>query len=135
MHTTDGIDELFNLVYNADGLTVKSIHFPEYFGTCTSGGQTPCYVYANGSGPLGTLPVGQSTGAEVSAFHKLLTPTVAHAAPAPTRTTPANRGAHHRPGRAAPHAPSTAGLVADPSDGKSQAALLGHSGCRCCTRS
>jgi LCP family protein required for cell wall assembly len=135
LHTTDGLIELFNLVVNADGLTVKSIHFPEYFGECTSGGQTPCYVYAAGSGPDGTLPVGEATGAEAVAFRKFMTPTIARApaaaAPSAGSSTGAALKSGRKPGRSRPQAtraPSAAGLIADPTDGKAQASLLGRAG-------
>jgi LCP family protein required for cell wall assembly len=123
LHTTDGLINLFDLVINADGHTVKTVPFPEYFGNCTGGGQTPCYVYADGSGPQGGLPVGHGTPQESQALKKLLTPTLAKPpAPASPAVTPAGP---KRPGGA----PSPfAGLTADPGDGRSQAAQLGNVG-------
>ncbi len=127
LHTTDGIDELFDLVVNADGLTVKSIPFPEYFGPCGGGDvQTPCYVY-----PIDMTTVGEPTPAEAHAYQRFLTPTLAKAVvPATTtpKTTTTARPGRHKPGHARPPALSTAGLVADPSDGSSQAALLARAG-------
>ena len=73
LQSVDGLINLFNLVLNADGHTIKSIPFPYVFGPC-GGGQTPCYVFA------------QSPQAEQAAYRHFMTPTTA---PASTSTTPA----------------------------------------------
>jgi LCP family protein required for cell wall assembly len=136
LHTTDGLLDLFNVVFNADGHTVKSIPFPEYFGVCGgSDAQTPCYVYADDSGPEGTLGIGEPTPAEEEAYRRFLTPTVA---PAPnTSTTPTTSTVTVLPGKTKPitrphHQPSMArydaGLIADVGDGKSQSAMLPRAG-------
>ena len=131
LHTTDGLIDLFNLVVNAAGHTVKSIPFPEYFGACTAGNaQTPCYVYAIGSGPEGTAPVGQATPAEAAAYRRFLRPTIA---PPPATTTPGTTTTRtptgaRRPSRRPAAGPNDAGLIADVHDGESQAALLGQAG-------
>ena len=138
LHTTDGLIELFDLIVDAQRLTVKSIPFPEYFGNCTNGGQTPCYVYADGSGPSGTLPVGTATPAEANAYRRFMTPTVAHHSTSttitpPVVTTPAHstktgKGTAHHPSRRHRSQLDLAGLIADTGDGKSQAAQLGKVG-------
>jgi LCP family protein required for cell wall assembly len=106
LHTTDGLINLFNLVAFSAGHTIKQIPFPAILLPCTSGGQTPCYVTAD-------------PGAEASVYQQFMTPTTAP----PATTATANKG--HRS-----HTPSAkaAGLVADPADGKSQAAALGKLG-------
>src|ERR1700733_9162156 len=46
LHTTDGIINLFDVIINAQKLTLKQIPFPANLGNCNAGGQTPCYVTA-----------------------------------------------------------------------------------------
>jgi LCP family protein required for cell wall assembly len=124
LHTTDGLIELFDLVVNANKLTVKTIPFPEYFGPCSGGGQTPCYVY-----PIGMTAVGQPTGPEAAAYHRLLKPTIAKPPPPPPVRTPTrpHRGKGKPARRGAPGI-STAGLIAHVGDGKSQAGQVGNPG-------
>ncbi|HWE32162.1 MAG TPA: LCP family protein [Solirubrobacteraceae bacterium] len=104
LHTTDGLINLFDLVINADGHTLKQIPFPAQFGLCAAGGQTPCYVTAD-------------SGAMETAYQKLMTPTQPAAAAASRR-----RGKHK-----STKAP-TAGLSADLADGRNQALALGNMG-------
>ena len=125
--TTDGLLNLANLVIDANSHTLRTIRFPEYFGACTSGSQTPCYVYpcpqlstcSGYGGP--NPPIGQPTQATEATWRRFITPTVAKVAPV-TKTAPS------RPRRRASGAVSLAGLTADPGDGASQAAQLGNVG-------
>jgi polyisoprenyl-teichoic acid--peptidoglycan teichoic acid transferase len=110
LHSVDGLIELFDLAINADAHAIKDIPFPAVFGPCggstTANGTTavaPCYVLAS------------SAAAEQQAYRQFMTPT-----PAPT----ARAVGEGRPHKSSP--PSTAGLAADLSDGRSQAGALGH---------
>ena len=76
LHTTDGLINLFDLVINADGHTLKQIPFPAQFGICNAGGQTPCYVTAD-------------PGAMDAAYRSFMTPTQPAASTASSR-----RGKH-----------------------------------------
>jgi polyisoprenyl-teichoic acid--peptidoglycan teichoic acid transferase len=119
LHSSDGVENLFNLIAFSAGHTIKSIPFPAILlpcappapGAATAVQQTPCYVTAD-------------PAAEQQVFNVLMKPTVAAppkpAAPAPTGTT----------GPAAPrHTPSApADLIGDLGDGKTQAAALGSLG-------
>jgi len=112
LHTTDGLLDLFNLIVNADGLTVKSIPFPAQLQTCSAGGQTPCFVTA-------------SPAAEAAAYRKFITATTAK--PKPANTSPAAAApSAQKPHRGGHASAVPAGLVADPGDGLSQSAHLGH---------
>ncbi|HZE04497.1 MAG TPA: LCP family protein [Solirubrobacteraceae bacterium] len=117
LHTGDGLENLFNLVLNADGLTVKSIPFPAILNNCVAPapGQTPppCYVNAN-------------QGAEQQVYKEFMRVTKPSEAKAST-TGAANRsvsptGGHHH--HSAAGVPS--GLTPDPADGQTQAAALKH---------
>jgi LCP family protein required for cell wall assembly len=108
LHSLDQVIELFDLVVNADGHTLKSIPFPYVFGACNAGNtQTPCFVYP------------ESVGAERAAFSHFMTPTVARSSPA---------SAAHGPGKKRHGRLSTNGLTSDIGDGRSQAAQLGPIG-------
>jgi len=109
LHTTDGVDELFGLAFNADGSAIKSIPFP------AGPGATSAAI-----GDYLTFSEEQSQ----QAYSKLLTPTTT---PVPTATTPTKAPST---GKKKKHklAPIPAGLIADPTDGKSQAAQLGAPG-------
>jgi polyisoprenyl-teichoic acid--peptidoglycan teichoic acid transferase len=125
LHTEVGLIELFDLIINADGHTLKTIQFPEYFGACGSGG--PCYVYAcpavgacTGDSYYTTAPattVGEATPAEEAAYTAFLTPTTGPAPSANTATPPSRKHRRHA-------AVSDAGLIADLPDGVSQARAL-----------
>jgi LCP family protein required for cell wall assembly len=99
LHTTDGLLDLFDLIVNADKLTIKQIPFPAILSNCVAGGQTPCYVNAE-------------TTAMDAVFHEFITPTTAS-----VKTS--SRKPHHS------RKLSTAGLVADVNDAKNQALDLG----------
>jgi LCP family protein required for cell wall assembly len=105
LHTTDGLIDLFDLILDADGHQIKSIPFPAILGLCAGNAQTPCYVNSTAS-------------AEAAAYARFMTPTSA-----PPRTAPPSTTAT---GRRTPATVSRAGLVADPGDGRSQAAQLGN---------
>jgi polyisoprenyl-teichoic acid--peptidoglycan teichoic acid transferase len=103
LHTTDGLINLFNLVAFSDGHTIKQIKFPALFLPCDPTGTVPCYVAPT------------STGAEHAAFADFMRPTQT----APHAKHPTfGPHAHHAGGI------STAGLIADTTDGKSQAQAL-----------
>ncbi len=98
LHTTDGLINLFNLVAFSAGHTIKQVKFPAIFLPCLPA----CYVGAN-------------PGAERATFRQFMTPTISK----------------HSSAAKKPRAPnSTAGamITADPTDGKAQAAALGHTG-------
>ncbi len=109
LHSTDGVDELFNLAWNADGTQTKSIPFP----------------YAGSDG--GNLTFDE-TQAEQK-YQEFMTPTTAPTQSTTTTATPpastAAKGSRSK--RAAkPTTPTVPeGLVADPKDGQSQASGLG----------
>jgi hypothetical protein len=92
LHSSDGLIELFDLLVNADGHTLKTVKFPEFFGVCGGAGQTPCYVYpcpqlSDCAGYGGPPPLlGQATAAEQETYRRFMTPTTA---PATTTTTTA----------------------------------------------
>jgi LCP family protein required for cell wall assembly len=99
LHSTDGLLELFDLIVNADKLTLKSIPFPATLG--------PSYVTS-------------TPEQEQAAYRKFITP---------TRAAPARSGGSSAPARTSTAHPSSgiplAGLASDPGDGRSQAAQLG----------
>ena len=120
LHSIDGLINLFNLVAFSAGHTIKQIPFPAILLPCgatapagptgptgapAAAGITPCYVTAD---PL----------AEQQAFAQFMAPTAA--APATAKPPPAPP----RHGWSRGHA-SSAGLTADPLDGKAQASALG----------
>lgn len=115
LHTTDGLIELFDLAINANGSSQKSIPFP-YTGTQVINGQDD---------------VTFTEAAAEQAYQEFMTPTVAP--PVKTTTTPApptttGRGKHGRRRHHVPVYTPPAGMVADPGDGRSQAAHLGNPG-------
>lgn len=105
LHSTDGLLNLFNLLINADIHTLRSIPFPAVFTPCNPG----CYV------------VPSSVAAEHRAFAQFMAPT----RPKPKSSSSSSSSQPHR-SRGGPAKPPTKGLSADPGDGKSQAAQLGH---------
>jgi polyisoprenyl-teichoic acid--peptidoglycan teichoic acid transferase len=134
----DGLLDLFKLVVNATALSLKTIPFPENFQNCNAlPAGAPCYVFAcptlsecQGTAQIGP-PVGEATEAEEDAYKQFITPTKTPAPKAATTsttsttsTTTATSKRHHRHTSSGPGF-STAGLIADPGDGKSQAGQLG----------
>jgi LCP family protein required for cell wall assembly len=110
LHSVDGLLKVFDLVANMEGkgATIKQIPFPATLLPCgstdpTTGAVTPCYV---GS---------KSPAAVKSAWVHFISPT---SAATPKRSATAGR--RHKQTRPL----STAGLVADPNDGRAQAAAL-----------
>jgi LCP family protein required for cell wall assembly len=122
----DGLIDLFYLVINANALSIKSVQFPEYFGACGTGSQTPCYVYPcpeldTCSGYPGPAPpLGQPTLATREIWQQFIKPTVLKPTQAPVPT--------HRPKKLVRRTVNLSGLDADPGDGASQAAKLGNAG-------
>ena len=118
LHTTDGLINLFNLVAFSAGHTIKQIPFPAILSPCGGGttgtipatganGGTPCYVTA-------------TPQAQQNAYNQFMTPTVAQ--PSAASSGPAKAAGEPPP------PPPQANLVADPADGKAQAAALGQIG-------
>jgi polyisoprenyl-teichoic acid--peptidoglycan teichoic acid transferase len=117
LHTVDGLINLFNLVLNMSGHTIKSIKFPAILNNCLPApapGQPPppCYVNAN-------------TAAEQQVYTEFM-----HAT-SPAAATAATVGAAKkasRPGQGKASPASTpgvpAGLTAASTDGQTQAAAL-----------
>jgi len=99
LHTTDGLIDLFDLVVNADKLSLKQIPFPAILQNCPSGGQTPCFVTA-------------TPEAMAAAYRSFVTPTQASAQPA------------KKSGRHTTKSP-TRGLTADTADARNQVLSLG----------
>lgn len=106
LHTTDGVDELFNLAWNADGTQTKSIPFPY-------------------TGVVGNITFDETQ--TEAAYQEFMTPTTTPVQSTTTTATPpaATKGSHgkHAAKPTAPTVPE--GLVADPKDGQSQASGLG----------
>ena len=110
LHTTHGLESLFDLLINLQSHAIKSIPFPYTFGPCAKGSTTPCYLHS-------TQALAQS------AYQQFMTPTPAPAqsgAPPASSTTPTGTGSQS--------APDTSGLEADPVDGRTQSAQLGDIG-------
>jgi polyisoprenyl-teichoic acid--peptidoglycan teichoic acid transferase len=117
LHTVDGIDDLIRLAVNANGSSLKSIPYPD------SGTET-----INGADDV----ILNQADAE-QAYRELMTPTPQP--PAGTSTTvttptvPKTTGKHKHHARPKPYVPpARANMIADPDDGTSQAAHLGHPG-------
>ena len=108
LHSADAIENLVILLATSAGHELKSVPFPAILGACDPTGQTPCYVTANAA-------------AEGTAYQKFLTPTVA-AKSAPVAQPSGSGGKKRRSGY------STAGLMPDPADGKTQSEDLGRAG-------
>ncbi len=108
LHTTDGLLNLFNLVLNSDGTTIKQIKFPADLQPCNSaaapGTPTPaCYVTATPQSEQRVYGQFMAAGSQ-----------------------PAQTSSPSAPPRAAkpPSRIPTSGLIADLPDGRSQAARL-----------
>lgn len=118
LHSTDGLLDLFKLGVNANGSTLKSFSFP----------------YTGFAQIAGADDVTFSEAASEAAYQRFMRPTKAAVGGPTTVTTPARPPAtpaskRGRRGHRRPHAyVPPAGMVADPSDGNSQAAHLGHPG-------
>ncbi|HWE08579.1 MAG TPA: LCP family protein [Solirubrobacteraceae bacterium] len=116
LHTVDGLINLFNLVLNMSGHTIKSIKFPAILNNCPAAvpGQVapPCYVNSN-------------TGAEQQVFAQFMKATSPADAKAATtgaakKTSAPAKGKSGR--AAAPGVP--AGLTDASTDGQTQAGAL-----------
>jgi LCP family protein required for cell wall assembly len=108
-----GLLDLFNLALDADGLELKTIQFPEAFGPCVAGQSDPCYVF----------PISQTL--EQQAYTDFITPT--SSVPKVSLKGIATSKPKRRKRRAA-RAALPAGMIPDPSFGKSQASQLGNVG-------
>jgi polyisoprenyl-teichoic acid--peptidoglycan teichoic acid transferase len=114
LHTVDGLINLFNLVLNMSGHTIKSIKFPAILSNCVAAApgqpQPPCYVNAN-------------SVAEAQVYRQFMR------ASSPSDAKAATSGAAKQATKPAkpkhPAAPGVpAGLTAASSDGQTQAAAL-----------
>jgi LCP family protein required for cell wall assembly len=114
LHTVDGLINLFNLVLNMSGHTIKSIKFPAILNNCVTAPpgqpQPPCYVNAD-------------SVAEQQVYTELMKPT------SPAAATAATRGAAKKASKPGARQPAAApgvpaGLAADPTNGQAQAAAL-----------
>ncbi len=99
LHSVDGLINLFDLVLNSAGHTIKSVKFPAIQNACTT---QSCYLSA-------------VRGAERAAFREFMAPTTPGQAKPAGATGPASKRASRV---------SAAGLTPDVSDGQSQAAAL-----------
>jgi LCP family protein required for cell wall assembly len=108
LHSAVALESLVVLIANGAGHALRSIPFPAQLQPCNGGGQTPCYVTATAAG-------------EARAYQHFISPTRASPKPA----VAASAGHAH-----AKHKSqfSTAGLMADTTDGKTQAVDLGRAG-------
>ncbi len=119
--TTKGLLDLFILVLDANKLSLKTVQFPEYFGSTATGGAD--YVYpcpelstcSTGYGGTDTS-VGQPTPATEQVWKNFTTATKAKATVTPT---PAPKRKTHVKARL-----NLTGLTQDPGDGASQAGQL-----------
>ena len=113
LKTSHGILELFDLVLNANGDTLKQIPFPASETDVPTSG--PDYVQSAGA------------AAETAAFRSFMHPTGPASKPASSRSTTAHRAEPAAQRRASRHhggGIETAGLAADPADGIAQARAL-----------
>jgi LCP family protein required for cell wall assembly len=125
--TTKGLLDLFGIVLDANSSTLKTVQFPEYFGTTAAGAPSfvyPCPELSNCSTGYGGTDnaIGQPTEATEAIWKQFVTPVKAKAqstssAPAATRKT-----GHRR------YKLNLSQVTADPGDGASQAAALGDVG-------
>jgi polyisoprenyl-teichoic acid--peptidoglycan teichoic acid transferase len=107
LRSADGLQNLFQLVAFSDGHTIKQVAFPARLQNCNAGGQTPCYVTA-------------TSGAEAAVFRAFMRPTTQAAA---AQSKSPGKSVRNHPARI-----QTAGLSADPVDGRAQAAALRGAG-------
>jgi polyisoprenyl-teichoic acid--peptidoglycan teichoic acid transferase len=113
LHSVDGLLKVFDLVANMEGkgATIKQIPFPATLLPCggtdpTTGAVVPCYV-------------GSKSPAAVKAAWVRFNAATPVATPKRSSTAAGARHKHTKP-------LSTAGLTADPADGRTQAAALSH---------
>ncbi|HEX3690500.1 MAG TPA: LCP family protein [Solirubrobacteraceae bacterium] len=116
LHSTDGLIDLFNLVLNSDGNTIRQFTFPAVFGSCDSGATTgttaACFVTA-------------SSTAEHDVFARFMTPTRKPKAtpktpvPAPSKISTATKRKLSKGSKI-----DINGLVSNPTAGQAQAAAL-----------
>jgi LCP family protein required for cell wall assembly len=113
LHSTDGLINLFNLVLNAAGNTIRQFQFPAVFEPCSSGTTTgttqACFVTSDSS-------------AEHAVFSRFMTPTPRPKAQ-PRTATPRISSASKRKLSKGPRI-NTRGLASNPAAGQAQAAAL-----------
>jgi LCP family protein required for cell wall assembly len=113
LHSTDGLIDLFNLVVNSAGNTIRQFQFPAVFEPCNSGPTTTatpaCFVTG-------------SSGPEHAVFSRFMAPT-AKPKSAPSTATPHISAASKRKLSKGPSI-DTHGLASNPTAGQAQAAAL-----------
>ena len=102
LHSVNGLLDLFDLVLNSDGSTIKQIHFPAILAPCTT---ASCFVTS-------------TPAAQQAAYARFLAPTTKTRAK--TRTVPKSLRGHTQATL------DTTGLIADTAGGRSQVAQLPH---------
>jgi LCP family protein required for cell wall assembly len=116
LKTENGIIELFDLILNANGDSLKQIPFPASLAAAV--GSSPDYVYK------------ESDQAVASAWARFMQPTAKASSSSShktTHTSSSSSGSAHHSSKTPHHARptiDTAGLTADPADGIAQAKLL-----------
>ncbi|MGH2896009.1 MAG: LCP family protein, partial [Solirubrobacteraceae bacterium] len=113
LHSTDGLIDLFNLVLNSDGNTIRQFTFPAVFQPCSSGPTTAttqaCVVTA-------------SSGPEHAVYTRFMTPTAKPKAASKTAAPPMSSAAKHKLSKGLRI--DTHGLAANPTAGQAQATAL-----------
>ncbi len=113
LHSTDGLIDLFNLVVNSAGNTIRQFQFPAVFEPCDSGPTTTttqsCIVTAN-------------SDAEHAVYGHFMTPTAKPKAAAKTATPPISSASKRKLSKG-PRI-DTHGLVSNPTAGQAQATAL-----------
>ena len=104
LHTVDGLINLFNLVLFMEGHTIKQVRFPAIYTPCAPA----CYVTATRRG-------------EARTFRAFMTATGSKSSS--SSSSHSHSGGSHRGSH-----PSPPAVTADPADGRTQAAALGHVG-------
>jgi LCP family protein required for cell wall assembly len=115
LHSTDGLIDLFNLVLNADGNTIRQFTFPAVFEPCNSGTTT---------GTTAACFVSASSTAEQAVFTRFMTPTAKAKAAATTPGATPKISAATKRKLSKGSKIDISGLAADPSAGQAQAAAL-----------
>ncbi|HET9123515.1 MAG TPA: LCP family protein [Solirubrobacteraceae bacterium] len=119
LKTSSGIIELFDLILNSHGQTLKQIPFPAVLANVTPGAIDYVYKRSNQAVAAAWAMFMRPTTSAPSAPHSTTqshTPTTSHSASSGSR--------HAKAGRPAGPGFDTAGLTADPANGQAQAKQL-----------
>ncbi|MGC9220572.1 MAG: LCP family protein [Solirubrobacteraceae bacterium] len=112
LHTTDGLIELFDLAFNSDGSTIKSIPFPYGPGVVINGGDDLSF----------------SEAAAERAYREFMAPTRPSSTSAAQKPSSSGAGKPHSRASRKPRFRLPAYMAADPAGGRAQAAALGPVG-------